>query len=222
MHSGRFALEFPQPSRRDGASIIVEKEDSVVVNDVQLQLALPADADATSLIVILAKEENREEMARLFYRLKSFDAIEESYRKRVKELEDMQQATGVALSKLQQERDQAKAAAEKAAEQLAKNQPGQTSELYLQAKRLFLDGKIDQALSSLKTKNCTVWWRRLRRKGPMRKRPLRTSSRIICLKLSFSPFSSASMTPRKLIFRPLKSPRIALRQISLLPISTRT
>src|SRR4029077_3376588 len=101
------------------------------------------------LTIILCKEGDREEMARRFYRLKSFDAIEESYQKRLKELEDTQQATAAALTKLQQERDQAKADAEKGAEQLAKNQPGQTSELYLQAKRLFLDGKIDQALKLL-------------------------------------------------------------------------
>jgi hypothetical protein len=44
-----------------------------------LQLALPADADAVPLTVILAKEQDREEMARRFYRLKSFDAIEKTY-----------------------------------------------------------------------------------------------------------------------------------------------
>ena len=88
-------------------------------------------------------------MARRFYRLKSFDAIEVSYQKRLKELEDTQQATAAALTKLQQERDQAKAAAEKAAEQLAKSQPGQSSEFYRQAKRLFLDGKIEEAIKLL-------------------------------------------------------------------------
>jgi hypothetical protein len=59
----------------------------------------------------------------------------------VKELEDTEQATATELAKLRQERDQAKAAAEKTAEALAKNQPGQSSELYKEAKRLFLDAK---------------------------------------------------------------------------------
>jgi hypothetical protein len=45
------------------------------------------------------------------------------------------------LTKLQQERDQAKATAEKTAEQLAKSQPVQNTELYQQAKRLFFGGE---------------------------------------------------------------------------------
>jgi tetratricopeptide (TPR) repeat protein len=147
--SGKFTLEFPQRRAGDTVRILVKKEGYVVVNDVQLQLALPADADAAPLMVILAKEQDREEMARRFYRLKSFDAIEETYRKRVKELEDTQQATAAELTKLQQERYQARAAAAKASEQLAKNGPGQSSGPYQEAKRLFLDGKIDEAIKLL-------------------------------------------------------------------------
>src|SRR5260370_29144304 len=88
-------------------------------------------------------------MARRFYRLKSFDAIEGTYEKKVRELAEAHQADATALANLQKERDQAKAAAEKAAEELAKNQPGQSSEFYRQAKRLFLDGKIDEAIKLL-------------------------------------------------------------------------
>jgi hypothetical protein len=90
---GRFTLEFGKRGVGDTVDVIVKKEGYVVVNDVQLQLALPADADAKILTVILCPQGDREEMARLFYRLKSFETIDESYRKRVKELEDTQQAT---------------------------------------------------------------------------------------------------------------------------------
>lgn len=69
--SGKFTLEFPQRQAGDTVRILVKKEGYVVVNDVQLQLALPADADAAPLMVILAKEQDREEMARRFYRLKA-------------------------------------------------------------------------------------------------------------------------------------------------------
>jgi tetratricopeptide (TPR) repeat protein len=144
---GRFTLEFPQKSPGDTVRVIVKKEGYVVVNDVQLETVLPADA--APLTVILAKEGDREEMARRFYRLKSFGAIEESYQKRLKELEDSRQATAAALTKLQQERDQANAAAEKASEELAKNQPGRSSDLYQGAKWLFLDGKIEEAIKLL-------------------------------------------------------------------------
>jgi hypothetical protein len=147
--SGKFTLEFPQRRIGDTVRIIAKKKGYVVVNEIQLQLVIPADADAMPLIVILAKEQDREEMARRFYRLKSFEAIEESYQKRLKELEDTQRATTAALTILQQERAQAKAAAEKVAEQLAKIQTGQSSELYKQAKRLFLDGRIEEAMNAL-------------------------------------------------------------------------
>jgi tetratricopeptide (TPR) repeat protein len=100
--------------------------------------------------VVLAKLEQRqeeidqEESARRLYRLKSFEAIEATYQKRLKELEDAQQATAATLTELQQERDLARSATEKAAEELAKNKP--PSVLYQQAERAFLDGKIDRAL----------------------------------------------------------------------------
>ncbi|MGA8654942.1 MAG: hypothetical protein WB586_02240 [Chthoniobacterales bacterium] len=146
---GRFTLEFPHKSPGDPVEVIVKQEGYVVVNEVQLELTLPARADDKFLTIILCKGGDREEMARRFYRLKSFDAIEQTYQKRLKELEETQQATAAVSIELQQERDQAKASAEKLAEEMAKNQPGQSSELYKEAQRLFLDGKIDAAIELL-------------------------------------------------------------------------
>jgi tetratricopeptide (TPR) repeat protein len=149
---GRFTLQFPQKRVGDLVQIIVKKEGYVIVNSIQTEkLALPADGHAAPLTIILAKEPEREEMVRRFYQLKSFEAIEETYRRRLKELED-KQASAAALAELQQERDQAKAAAGKASQELAKNQPGQSSELYQEAKRLFLAGKIDESLTVLEDK----------------------------------------------------------------------
>jgi tetratricopeptide (TPR) repeat protein len=147
--SGKFTLEFPHRRIGDTVRIIVKKEGYVVVNDIQLETVLPADADAAPLTIILCKEADREEMARRFYRLKSFDVIEETYQRKVRELEEAHQADATALASLQQERDQAKASAENLAEEMAKNQPGQSSELYKQAQRLFLVGNIDEAIALL-------------------------------------------------------------------------
>jgi len=122
------------------------------VNEVQLQLELPARPEEKILTIILRKEADPEEMARRFYRLNSLDAIEETYKKRLKELEDTQQATASALTKLQEERDQAKAAAEKASEELARIQLGQTSKLNQETKRLFVDGKVEEAIKLLDDK----------------------------------------------------------------------
>ena len=87
---------------------MVNKEGYLVVNELQLDLALPADSDARPLQIILCKEADREAMARRFYRLKSFEVIEETYQRQVKGLEAMQPATAITMGKLQQERDQAK------------------------------------------------------------------------------------------------------------------
>jgi tetratricopeptide (TPR) repeat protein len=146
---GGFTLEYSKRHPGERVRLVVNKQGYVVVNDVQLEIVLPADADATPLTVILAKEEDREEMARRFYRLKSFDGIEESYQKTLKEVEDAQQASVSAFAKLRQERDQARTILEKAVAEWAKMQPGQTSELYQQAERLFLDGKIEEAIKVL-------------------------------------------------------------------------
>ena len=146
---GGFTLDYPERHPGQRVRLVVNKEGYVVVNDVQLDLALPADPDANPLQVIICKEADREEMARRFYRLKSNEAIETTYEEKLKVLEDEHRADAAALAKLQQERDQARAAAEKASEELAKSQPGQSSELYQQAKRLFLEGKIDEAINLL-------------------------------------------------------------------------
>ena len=64
---GRFTLEFPQKNPGDSVELIVKQEGYVVVNDVQLQLTLPAKAEDKILTIILCKADNREEMARRFY-----------------------------------------------------------------------------------------------------------------------------------------------------------
>ena len=99
---------------------MVNKEGYVVVNELQLDLALLVDPNARPLRIILCKKADREEMARRFYRLKSFEVVEETYQRQVKGLDAMQPATAITMDKLQQERDQAKAYAQKASEGLAR------------------------------------------------------------------------------------------------------
>ena len=143
---GKFSFTFPNKNPGDTVRLIVHKEGYVVVNDIQLEFTLPADPDARPAIFLLCKEGDREEMARRFYRPKGDEVINETYRKK---FEEAQNATAAELAKLRQERDQAKEAAEKVTEELAKQKPGVGSELYRTAMRLFLDGKVDPALVTL-------------------------------------------------------------------------
>jgi tetratricopeptide (TPR) repeat protein len=139
---GDFVLEFRFKNPGDRVSLKVVMTGMVVVNWVQLEVTLPADADANELTLILARETDREEMARRFFRLRSIEAIEASYRRLIEEGKQDR-------AQLQRQLDQAKAAAASAAEELAKLRPWQASALYEDAMRLFALGKIDEALQAL-------------------------------------------------------------------------
>ena len=145
--NGKFTLSFPHKNPGDTVRLLPGlREGYAVVNEIQLEQTLPSDPDARPTIILLCKEGDREEMARRFYRLKSLEAIDETYRRK---LAEVQATDAAAIAKLRRERDQAKAAAEKVAEGLAKEKPGTGSDLYQAAMRLFLDGKVDEALANL-------------------------------------------------------------------------
>src|SRR6516165_253567 len=146
---GGFTLDYPKRAPGEKVRPGVLKEGYVVVNWVQLDLALPKDPDANPLLIIICKETDREEMARRFYQLKGVEAIEATYQQNLKALEDENKSDATTIARLQEERDQAKAGAEKTAAELARNQPGQGSEMYQEAQRLFLAGKIEAAIGLL-------------------------------------------------------------------------
>src|SRR5438552_3916935 len=104
--NGKFTFSFPNKKPGDTVRLIVRKEGYVVVNDIQLELTLPAAPEERPAIILLCKEGDREEMVRRFYKLKSVQAIDETYKKK---LEDAQNASAAELAKLRQERNQVKA-----------------------------------------------------------------------------------------------------------------
>jgi hypothetical protein len=118
-----------------------------------LDVIIPVIPDANLLTIVACRENDREKWAGLLYRVSGDKAIETTYQQKLKTLEDEHWSDAAALAQLQKERDQAKAAAEKASDQLAKNQPGQNTELYHQAKQLFLEGKIEEAIKLLEDKD---------------------------------------------------------------------
>ena len=146
---GTFTLLFSGKQPGEMVQLILRKQGFVVVNDIQLRLPLTKDADAEPLILLLCKEGDREEMARRFYRLKSFDSIEQTYQKRLKELEAKNQANAAAVEALRKERDQARAGAEKLADELARTKLESVSDLNREAMSLFLAGKTEDAVRTL-------------------------------------------------------------------------
>src|SRR5271166_6512746 len=80
---GGFTLDYPNRAPGERVRLGVIKEGYVVVNWVQLDLALPKDADSNPLQIIICKETDREEMARRFYQLKGVEAIENTYQQKL-------------------------------------------------------------------------------------------------------------------------------------------
>jgi tetratricopeptide (TPR) repeat protein len=148
---GKFTFSFPNNSPGDRVQLNPRRDGYLVVNAIQLEeLRLPSNPDDKPVTILMCKEGDREEMARRFYKLKSFEAIDETYKKKLAEAEAAGAVAVAELAKLRRERDQAKEAAEKAAGEFAKQKPGSGSELYRTAMGLFLDSKVDQALVTLK------------------------------------------------------------------------
>ena len=77
-------------------------------------------------------------MARRFFRLRSLEAIETSYK-------SLLERNKQDRARLQKERDEAVTAATRAADELAKVRPGQSSQLYEDAMRFIAEGKPDRA-----------------------------------------------------------------------------
>src|SRR5437016_4125841 len=90
---GTFTLQFPTKQPGAVVHIIIQKDMFEVINDIQLEVVLPIDPDANPLRVLLCRKGNREEMARRYYRLRSFEAIEVTYRRRLNELQEERRAS---------------------------------------------------------------------------------------------------------------------------------
>ena len=110
--------------------LFVQEPGMMVVNDFELRFTLPKDADAEPLILLLCPEDERQEMARRYYQLDSFDPIEKRYQKQLEDLQAKNQATEAAKEQLQIERDRAREAELHAAEELAREKVEEVSDFY--------------------------------------------------------------------------------------------
>jgi hypothetical protein len=72
---GRFIFEFPLKHPGEKVQLTVSKLGYVVVNDFQLELILPSDADENLVTILLSKEAEREEWAARFIRVQLPKAV---------------------------------------------------------------------------------------------------------------------------------------------------
>lgn len=147
--NGTFTLHFPGKRPGETIQLIVNRPGYQVLNWFDLKVTLPKDPDTQTLTLLICKEQEIEEWARRFYRLKSVETIEATYKRRVQELEETKQKDEAAMAKLREERDQAKAVTETTLNDSTYLKEGETTELYGRAMGFFSKGMVQEALQIL-------------------------------------------------------------------------
>jgi hypothetical protein len=147
---GMFTLQFPQKNAGETVRLLVGRKGYEVVNDLQLEIRLPDNAETGLIAILLCKDGDCEEMARRFYRVMCIREIEKTCKKRLREVEARQgQTADEELNELRERRRRAMATTDGIAEELAGRDVAGGSVLYGIAMRHFLDGKIAEAIEIL-------------------------------------------------------------------------
>jgi tetratricopeptide (TPR) repeat protein len=148
-NDGQFMLIFPQAHPGQDVTVRVSRAGWDVVNDVLLDQRLPDLASAHRFEIILCASGEREQRRMEFYRLKGDQAVEQTYRFKLAELEGRHAATVQERDRLLRERDEARKQVEEWARQAAARKPDEVGRTYKEAFRLFVGGKTDAALQLL-------------------------------------------------------------------------
>lgn len=152
---GRFRLVFPQREMGQEVSIKVNYSGWVAVNQVVLERHI-LDVNSISLRIVLCKQAEFEKWANVFYRATIDRIVLQEFQKRVAELDQRPQLTEPERALLLQEKlqlmhqkNQAQTQTDELLQQLITYRPKNESSSFSDAKRLFLAGKLDQALKRL-------------------------------------------------------------------------
>ena len=155
---GHFQLHFPQREAGQEVSLKVQYPGWAVVNQVLLQRHILPEvmAHADAFKILLCRQGELDKWESLFYRYTIDKIVLQEFQKRVDELEQRPQLTEPERAQLSQEklqllqqRSQAQKQAEGLLQQLVARQSGLENGSFLEAKRLFLQGKLDLALQRL-------------------------------------------------------------------------
>ncbi len=148
-NDGQFVLIFREGLPGQDVRIGVKRAGWSVVNDILLDHRLPTKDAMRRFEIIVCKETERDLRVAEFYRLKGNQAVEQTYKIKLAELEGRQAATAQERDRLLRERDQALQQVQEWAKQAATRKPEEIGGSYREALRLFLDGKTDAALQLL-------------------------------------------------------------------------
>jgi hypothetical protein len=154
--NGTFTLWFDKDPG-ETVELIVQQPGMVVVNDYQLKVTLPKQPDATPLFVVLCKPNDKDTCLMKLLRVNRFDKVDKDTQKKLEDLKARNKADSAALKQLEAERDQARAEAQFAKEQMAQAKAlGDTklqppSEAYVRAMQIASQAGIATTLISLGT-----------------------------------------------------------------------
>jgi hypothetical protein len=79
---GRFTFTFPDRNPGDTVRVDFRKEGYVVVNEIQLDVTLPANPKEKTAVFLMCKEGDREEMASRYYGLKFVKEVNETLQRK--------------------------------------------------------------------------------------------------------------------------------------------
>jgi tetratricopeptide (TPR) repeat protein len=153
--NGRFQLHFPQRELGHEVSLHVQYPGWSVVNQVLLNRHM-LTAEADRFTILLCHPGELAKWEKVFYQLTIDKIVLQEFQKRINELEQRPQVTEPERLQLSQEKmqllqqhGQAQKQADVLLQQLIAPHVGSETGSYLEAKRLFLQGKLDLALSRL-------------------------------------------------------------------------
>jgi tetratricopeptide (TPR) repeat protein len=148
---GRFVLTFPNLRPGHAVNVSVIRDGWSVLNDVELEHALPATPDTRRLTVVISRSSERHERALQYYRLRGREAVDAEYLKKIQDLQGSQASNLKERNQLGRERDQAQEQTDELARQLAETMPDEFAVEVRQARQLFLEGRVDAALKLLES-----------------------------------------------------------------------
>jgi len=184
--NGLFTLTFPQKSPGDLATLTVNKPGLVVLHGILVnQLTLPQDPQAKPVMVIMVKPEERDHLAKEYFRLKGEATVRAEYEAQLKQLEQQNRDTQAAIEGLAQERDQALAQVDQLADELAAIDPENEGVDYQRALQLFLDNDLDAALEILDEQRLIAEAESAQRRVTDVAREIRLRGQILTLQLRF-------------------------------------
>lgn len=158
-NDGRFQFRYPHRSPGDAAQIAAQKAGYAVVNSYDLNVTLRSQNNPSPLTIIMASNASVALMKAKYYQVAGVKAVENTFARRLAELEAQQSANAATIAQLRRERSQAEAVVPALVRQVTDNETPLARDVYQDALRPYLRGDIQTALEMLDDQALLKAWR---------------------------------------------------------------